>query len=102
MTKKVYEAALKKWSKEAQIIVAIEEMSELTKELCKNINRGESNIEKIQEELADVLIMVEQLKIIYDPHNVEVNSYKAQKLLRLAVRLGLIKEEEEKGEAKKD
>ena len=47
-----------------EVDVAIEEMSELTKELCKH-RRGEKNILHIAEEIADVEIMLEQLKMIF-------------------------------------
>ena len=46
-----------------QIIVCIEEMSELTKELCKNL-RGHYNLNKIYEEMADVYIMLYQMQIL--------------------------------------
>ena len=46
-----------------QIIVCIEEMSELTKELCKNL-RGHYNLDKIYEEMADVYIMLAQMQIL--------------------------------------
>ena len=45
--------------------VAIEEMAELTKEICKDF-RGKGNREHIIEEMADVCIMLDQLMIIYD------------------------------------
>lgn len=47
-----------------QAIVAMEEMSELTKEICKHF-RGKKNIISIAEEIADVEIMLEQLKMIF-------------------------------------
>lgn len=46
-----------------QIIVCIEEMSELTKELCKNL-RGYYNLDKIDEEMADVYIMLTQMHML--------------------------------------
>ena len=51
----------------AEVDVAIEEMSELTKELIKH-RRGQRNILAIAEEIADVEIMLEQLKIIFKCH----------------------------------
>lgn len=48
-----------------QINICIEEMSELTKELCKH-NRGHYNLDKIYEEMADVYIMLEQMKILFN------------------------------------
>ncbi len=47
-----------------EVDVAIEEMSELTKELVKH-RRGQRNILRIAEEIADVEIMLEQLKMIF-------------------------------------
>ena len=52
------------YSKEQQVMQSIEEMSELTKELTKNINRGKNNIEEIKGEVADVMIMIMQLVVI--------------------------------------
>ena len=47
-----------------EVDVAIEEMSELTKELIKH-RRGQKNILHIAEEIAHVEIMMEQLKMIF-------------------------------------
>ena len=47
-----------------QITVAFEEMSELQKELCKYL-RGRGSFEHIAEEIADVEIMLEQLKMLF-------------------------------------
>ncbi len=51
---------------EAQIPVWIEEMSELTKELCKWSRKGlsEELIEHIEEEITDVTICLDQLKYL--------------------------------------
>ena len=46
-----------------QIIICIEEMSELTKELCKNL-RGYYNLDNIYEEMADVYITLAQMQIL--------------------------------------
>lgn len=61
----VLDEAIKTFGKESQCRMAIEEMSELTKEICKNL-RGADNKVKIAEEMADVLIMLAQLEIIFD------------------------------------
>ena len=50
---------------DTQKIVAIEELSELQKELTKDL-RGKGNKENIAQEIADVLIMIAQLIQIYD------------------------------------
>jgi hypothetical protein len=55
-----------KWGMKLQSIKAIEEMSELTKELSKvMLDQDQSNNENILEEMADVQIMLNQLAIIY-------------------------------------
>lgn len=53
------------YKKEDQVLQAVEEMSELTKELIKNINRNKDNEKEITLELADVQIMLMQLIEIY-------------------------------------
>ena len=49
---------------ESQMKMMIEEMSELTKELCK-LFRGEAETGHILEEMADVQIMLDQMKMIF-------------------------------------
>ena len=82
----IYKRALKTWGKEPQMLQVIEEMSELTKEILKNVNRKKDNIAELIEETADVEIMLEQLKCCYDIKD-EVEKYKAQKLLKIEKRL---------------
>ena len=54
MINPVLKRALETWGEQAQMLMVIEEMSELTKEILKNINRKKDNIEQIIEETADV------------------------------------------------
>ncbi len=52
-----------------QIVVCIEELGELQKELCKYLRKGYTNDElkdNIVEEMADVYIMLEQMKIYFN------------------------------------
>ena len=49
----------------AQTIVAIEELSELQKELCKWLRDSKRDITPIVEEIADVRIMIEQLQAMF-------------------------------------
>lgn len=65
--------------------MSMEEMAELSKELSKNI-RGEHNADALAEEMADVEIMLEQLKIIFG-NRAAVDIKKSVKLQRLADRL---------------
>ena len=64
MIDEVYKAAMKYWGIEKQRIKAIEELSELQKELCKSA-LGESNQNSIAEEIADVSIMIDQMIYAY-------------------------------------
>ena len=66
MTNKIdlYAKLILKYGKEKQIIVAIEELAELQKELTKWL-RGIGSIEHIAEELADAGIMLQQLEFIF-------------------------------------
>ncbi len=84
-TRDIYTAAVKKYGKEHQLVLCMEEMAELTKELSKNM-RGSKNITNISEEMADVEIMLEQLRVIFGNRS-EVDTIKAEKLLRLADRV---------------
>ena len=82
---KVYDKAIAKWGKTAQLIMFIEEASELTKELTKDL-RNQGDKKAIIEEIADVEIMLEQLKIIYKCSS-PLEEIKKIKLARLEERI---------------
>ena len=71
------------YGKDSQVLVAIEEMSELTKELCKYFRHYDRR-EQIIEEVADVEIMLEQLKFLFDVHTEVSNEidYKLERQMR--------------------
>ena len=81
----LYKKAITTYGGESQRRVAIEEMSELTKELCK-WDRGQENRLHIAEEIADVKIMLEQLAIIYNCDEL-INDWYDYKLERLEQKL---------------
>ena len=76
-------SAIEKYGEKAQEEVAIEELSELIQAICHKHRGREHNI---AEEIADVEIMLEQLKIINDCPN-QVRVIKAEKLFRLKERV---------------
>ena len=84
--KKVYQAALNKWGVDLQTMMAVEEMSELTKEICK-IKRGKIDLDAMADEIADVTIMLEQLREIYGLNDAVCDHMDA-KILRLQSRVG--------------
>ena len=77
----VLEKAIETFGPEHQQLVAIEEMSELQKELCKRY-RGFENHEHIAEEIADVEIVLEQLMMMFQCKD-EVRKTRAEKVERL-------------------
>lgn len=81
----ICEKAVRKFGKTAQLIMAMEEMSELIQALSKDI-RGKGSRNNISEEIADVEIMLAQLKIIYRNAN-DVDDWRADKLSLLQKRI---------------
>src|SRR5690625_3439817 len=81
---KIYRKALHKWDN-LQVLMLFEEMAELQKEITKNI-RGVENRKEIAEEIADVEIMLAQMKLYYGISE-GVERFKAWKLQRLEDRL---------------
>jgi len=77
--------AIDRYGCDAQLKMALEEMSELQKEICK-FWRGKDNKEQIADEVANVEIMLAQLKMIFGIET-EVKQHVQRKLKRLAVRL---------------
>lgn len=73
---------------EQQVVIAIEELSELQKELCKAL-RFKVNLQNIVEEIADVEIMLEQMKIYFEINEDEIEGMKKIKINRTKERLGL-------------
>lgn len=71
----------------AQMDMAVEEMAELTKALCK-IKRAQAGCEvtaaigNVIEEMADVQIMLDQLRIIFGRSTAEIEEDKLRRLLR--------------------
>ncbi len=61
-------------------------MSELTKELCKTFRPGTTTLDKIADECADVTIMLEQLRLMFDIND-QVIEHMDAKVARLAKRL---------------
>lgn len=81
----IYRQAIDKWGAEAQITMVFEEMAELQKELCKCL-RGKDNRIEIADEIADVEIMLEQMKVLFSIEN-GVERHKKLKLSRLKDRV---------------
>lgn len=81
MNKEVYKSVIDKYGSDSQLTVAVEELSELTKEICKYKRYG-NNIDHIAEEIADVEIMLEQLKLIFNCSD-SVEAWKTKKIAKV-------------------
>ena len=89
--KKILQQAIDTYGADAQILMAIEEMSELMKALCKYKRaKGPEDVfsvfDNITEEIADVKIMLEQLEIMFGCHGA-VKKWETMKINRLESRL---------------
>ena len=74
--------AINSYGNASQKIKAIEEMGELIQAISKSLLDGENNVE---EEIADVEIMLTQLKIMYSLNDIE--NWRNYKLNRLKERV---------------
>lgn len=81
-----YKQAIDTYGVRAQKLMAIEEMSELTKEICKDF-RGKLNREHLIEEIIDVIITIDQLIMMYEISEEEIVSMCIRKINRLKERL---------------
>lgn len=85
----IVERAIGKYGKDKQLIVAIEEMSELQKEICKAM-RNETpslNYDQLIEEMADVRLMLYELQVMYKISTEELDVMEDMKLERLYERI---------------
>ena len=77
----VYEKILAKNGIVVQAVVALEELSEAQKEICKCL-RDEGSMEHLAEEIADATIMLEQITQYYGIGN-SVREYMNKKLQKI-------------------
>lgn len=75
-------AAIEKWGADAQCRQATEELGELIVAVC-HWQRSRASAARVVEEIADVTIMLEQLRLIVGARQYEVDRVVAQKLDRL-------------------
>lgn len=78
--------SIKQYGDKNQLIVTLEELSELQKEICKKL-RGNENVDMVIEEIADVYIMLEDLKQILDIKDKDIQREINFKLNRLEERM---------------
>lgn len=102
--KGILQQAIDTYGVEAQLDMCIEEMSELTKAICKYKRKGlrlikppDKVIQDLAEEAADVKIMLLQLNMMLEVEKFDfedkVNEIVERKVERLAERLGMSNED---------
>ena len=84
--REVLNQAIETYGAESQLNVAIEEFSELIKEICKH-KRYMDNTKAIIEEMADCYIMLEQMKMIFGFGSTVITDAMDKKIKRLKSRL---------------
>lgn len=90
-----FKAAFQKYGEPHQLMILFEEMAELMKEVSKGIRYSkEIKRNSIAEEIADVEIMLEQCKMIFDIPDDDVEGWRLDKIVRLRHTLGIIKQME--------
>ena len=88
----IFNKAISTYGEKAQKLMAIEEMSELTKEICKDF-RGKLDREHLIEEMADVTITIDQLMMMYKITFEEIQKVRERKFERLKERLEMVNDE---------
>lgn len=86
----ICKAAVEEYGYEDQMLQAIEELAELQRAITRAI-KAPADRDNLHEEIADVEIMLAQMRLIFDPG--EIDDWKASKLERLARKLGVEVEE---------
>jgi NTP pyrophosphatase (non-canonical NTP hydrolase) len=61
----IYEKAILKWGINHQIGVAVEEMAEAIAQITQYMNRSRGTKSEVVHEIADVCIMMEQMRVIF-------------------------------------
>lgn len=95
--KTILDVAIDYYGPSHQLVKTMEELSELNVEVAKHLSvpHDESrSIDKIVTEIADVEIMLAQLKKILKIPDEAIKKEKARKLRRLVSRISLAREEE--------
>lgn len=81
----ILQAAVDKWGIGSQLIMLMEECAELIQATSKTIRSDSLN--GLAEEIADVEIMLSQVKIMFPGIDIAIKDWREQKIKRLEFRL---------------
>ena len=85
-------SAFKTWGPETQKLIIFEEIAEFLKTYTKNVRTNNNNYEELIGEIADMEIVLQQLKIMYDADR-DVEELVSEKLQKLEDKLWRAKNE---------
>ena len=91
-----FETIIETFGKEAQMIVAVEELAELQKEITKKLRQKKRNIFCLVEEMADAEIMIDQLKVMFNIGDKELATERRYKINRTLEKVKKAKEKKSK------
>lgn len=87
MKREIFKRAVVKWGVDAQVCLLLEEMSELQKELLKlkrdDYRYSAESIQPLIEETADVELMIDQIKYMFEFTAHDAREGKLQRLIQL-------------------
>lgn len=93
--KRLMKEAIKLWGNQSQIMMAIEEMSELNLALCHHGRKyKDQDLLKLIGEIADVLVMIDQLMLIFGVSEKDMKALKEMRFAKLETLIAVYKESE--------
>lgn len=86
---RIVNEAIEKYGRDHQMMVAVEELSELQKEICKVARKDVCvwDIDALTEEMADVRLMLFELQVMFQIKTAELDAIEQMKLNRLEERI---------------
>ena len=96
----VLTSAIWRYGPAAQELKAVEELSELAQAICKALTASKQEsmdgfldaLDHVFEEMADVEIMLAQIRLIFSDADERIEQWKTRKLARLRQRMGAPRE----------
>lgn len=91
-----FETIIEAFGNEAQMIVAVEELAELQQEITKKLRHKKETVFRLVEEIADVEIMTDQLKVMFGIGEKELATERNYKINRTLEKIKKAKERKSK------
>jgi len=82
----LYKKMLEVWGEEAQVLKACEELAELQQAIVKQVQKGRWK-KRVTEEIADVELMIGQMKYVFGITNKDIKKYKTNKIKKILFRV---------------